>query len=86
MVQTGLHVRPASTSPETWALKDLTIEATWCYGVTDWPRVIRFISRGHLPVERIVTARVGLEDVVEDGFDRLIDPTGDQVKVLAGPE
>lgn len=86
VVQTGLHVVPATTSPETWALKDLTIEATWCYGVTDWPRVIRFISRGLLPVEKIVTAQLGFEDVVTDGFNRLIDPSGDQVKVLAGPD
>lgn len=85
VVQTGLHVAPASTSPETWALKDVTIEATWCYGVTDWPRVIRLIGRGHLPVEQVVTARLALEDVVPEGFDRLIDPTGDQLKVLAGP-
>lgn len=85
VVQTGLHVVPAVTSPETWALKDLRIEATWCYGVTDWPRVIRLISRGSLPVEKVVTARLALEDVVAEGFDRLIDPSGDQVKVLAGP-
>jgi (R,R)-butanediol dehydrogenase/meso-butanediol dehydrogenase/diacetyl reductase len=83
VVQTGLHVVPATTSPETWALKDLTIEATWCYRVTDWPRVIRLIGSGSLPVERVVTAQLGLDHVVRDGFDRLIDPSGNEVKVLA---
>jgi len=82
VVQTGLHVAPATTIPETWSLKDLTIEGTWCYGVTDWPRVIRLISTGQYPVERIVTAQLGLGDIVTDGFDRLIDPAGDQVKVM----
>ncbi len=85
IVQTGLHVAPAVTYPETWAMKDLRLEATWCYGVTDWPRVIRLLSRGGIPVERVVTAQLALEDVVAEGFDRLIDPSGDQVKVLAGP-
>lgn len=83
VVQTGLHVRAATTYPERWAAKDITIEGTWCYGVTDWPRVIRLIARGRLPVERIVTTTLSLRDVVQDGFDRLIDPAGDQVKVLA---
>jgi (R,R)-butanediol dehydrogenase/meso-butanediol dehydrogenase/diacetyl reductase len=83
VVQTGLHVTPATTFPDRWAAKDITIEGTWCYGVTDWPRVIRLISSGRYPVERIVTSRVGLEHVVSEGFDRLIDPQGDQVKVLA---
>ncbi len=83
VVQTGLHVRAAATYPERWAAKDITIEGTWCYGVTDWPRVIRLIARGLYPVERIVTSKLDLKDVVTQGFDRLIDPGGDQVKVLA---
>jgi (R,R)-butanediol dehydrogenase / meso-butanediol dehydrogenase / diacetyl reductase len=83
VVQTGLHVRAATTYPERWASKDITIEGTWCYAVTDWPRVIRLIARGRFPVERVVTAKVDLDDVVAKGFDRLIDPSGDQVKVLA---
>jgi (R,R)-butanediol dehydrogenase/meso-butanediol dehydrogenase/diacetyl reductase len=82
VVQTGLHVRPASTYPDRWASKDITIEGTWCYSVTDWPRVIRLIARGRYPVERIVTATLPLSEVVSAGFDRLIDPLGDQVKVL----
>ncbi len=82
VVQTGLHVAPATTVPETWSLKDLTIEGTWCYGVTDWPRVIRLIATGKYPVEKIVTSQLGLGDIVTNGFDRLIDPTGNEVKVL----
>jgi (R,R)-butanediol dehydrogenase/meso-butanediol dehydrogenase/diacetyl reductase len=83
VVQTGLHTRPASTFPERWSAKDITIEGTWCYSVTDWPRVIRLIARGRYRVERIVTAQLPLANVVDQGFDRLIDPAGEQVKVLA---
>lgn len=82
VVQTGLHVAPATTVPETWSLKDLTIEGTWCYNVTDWPRVIRLISTGRYPVDKVVTSRLGLDSIVTEGFDRLIDPTGEEVKVL----
>ena len=64
VLEAGLHVVPAVMSPETWAFKDITIEATWCYGVTDWPRVIRLIGRGLLPVERIITAQLGFEEIV----------------------
>ena len=82
VVQTGLHVAPARTVPETWSLKDLTIEGTWCYNVTDWPRVIRLISTGKYPVEKVVSSRVGLDEIVTEGFDRLIDPAGNEVKVM----
>ena len=84
VVQTGLHVAPAATVPETWSIKDITLEGTWCYNVTDWPRVIRLIAAGKYPVEKIVTAQLSLDDVVTGGFDKLIDPTGDQLKVMGG--
>ena len=79
IVQTALHVAPARTNPERWAARDLTLEGTWCYAVTDWPRVIRLIATGRFAVERIVTAQLPLERVVTDGFDRLMDASGDQV-------
>ena len=40
VVQTGLHVKKALVDPALWALKDITLEATWCYEVTMWPRII----------------------------------------------
>lgn len=83
VVQVALHVASATVLPERWAIKDLTIEGTWCYRVTDWPRVLRLIATGRFPVERVVTAQLPLDRVVQDGFDRLVDPHGDQVKVLA---
>jgi len=82
VVQTGLHVASATTFPDTWSLKDITIEGTWCYNVTDWPRVIRLVASGKYPVERIVTSKLHIDSIVSDGFDELIDPTGSEVKVL----
>ena len=34
------------------------------------------------PVAKAVTAQIPLDDVVSRGFDALIDPQGDQLKVL----
>jgi (R,R)-butanediol dehydrogenase/meso-butanediol dehydrogenase/diacetyl reductase len=65
-----------------WSVKDLTIQGTWAYNVTDWPRVIRLITTGKFPVDKIVTSTLPLDSIVSDGFDRLIDPTGNQVKVM----
>jgi (R,R)-butanediol dehydrogenase/meso-butanediol dehydrogenase/diacetyl reductase len=61
---------------------DITLAGTWCYPVTDWPRIIGLIAGGRLPVERVVTAQVPMDDVVRRGFEVLLSPTGDQVKVL----
>jgi (R,R)-butanediol dehydrogenase/meso-butanediol dehydrogenase/diacetyl reductase len=80
--QTGLHTKAAAIDPMVISEHDITISGTWCFPVTDWPRIIDLIDRGRYPVEKVVTAQIALEDVVAQGFDTLLSPTGDQVKVL----
>ena len=82
VVQTGLHVKKASVDPALWALKDITIEATWCYEVTMWPRVIRMIASGKLPVEKIITGRIAPDAIVDKGFRSLLDPSGREMKIM----
>lgn len=82
VVQVGLHIGPASIDAMMWALKDITVEATWCYPVQIWPRIARMIAAGNFPVERVITGRIRAEDVVEHGFKALLDPAGEHLKIL----
>lgn len=82
VVQTGLHVRPASIDAMLWALKDITVEATWCYPVQVWPRIAGMIEAGLFPVERVVTGEIAADDVVAKGFEALLDPAGHHLKIL----
>jgi (R,R)-butanediol dehydrogenase / meso-butanediol dehydrogenase / diacetyl reductase len=85
VVQAGLHIKPATVTPMTWALKDISIEATWCYPVQSWSRIARMIAAGIFPVERVVTATIDAEDVVAEGFEALLDPQGQHLKILVRP-
>jgi (R,R)-butanediol dehydrogenase/meso-butanediol dehydrogenase/diacetyl reductase len=40
------------------------------------------VAWGALPIDRVLTARVPIDDAVADGFDRLLDPSGDEIKIL----
>jgi (R,R)-butanediol dehydrogenase/meso-butanediol dehydrogenase/diacetyl reductase len=82
VVQTGLHVGTASVTPMVWSEHDLSIVGTWCYRVFDFPRITAQIASGTLPVEKVVTGHTTLEQAVPEGFDVLVDPEGDQIKVL----
>lgn len=82
VVQTGLHTRPAAIDAMLLAQRDLTLVGTWCYPVTDFPRIAGLIASGRYPVEKVVTAQIAMEDIVAKGFETLLSPTGDQVKVL----
>jgi (R,R)-butanediol dehydrogenase/meso-butanediol dehydrogenase/diacetyl reductase len=64
------------------AQRDLALVGTWCYPVTDFPRIAGLIASGRFPVEKIVTARIAIDDIIEQGFETLLSPAGDQVKVL----
>lgn len=80
--QTGLHTKPAAIDPMVLSEHDITIAGTWCFPITDWPRIIDLIDRGRYPVEKVVTAQIAMTDVVDKGFETLLSPRGDQVKVL----
>lgn len=80
--QTGLHTKPAAIDPMVLSERDITLRGTWCYPVTDWPRIIDLIGRGRMDVEKVVSATIDMADIVEKGFETLLSPTGDQVKVL----
>ncbi len=82
IAQTGLHTKPASIHPMMLSEHDITLVGTWCYPVTDWPRIIGLIASGRLDVEKVVSAQIDMADIVERGFETLLSPTGDQVKVL----
>ncbi|MBG1231061.1 2,3-butanediol dehydrogenase [Aestuariivirga litoralis] len=82
VVQTGLHMKPASIDAMLWALKDITVEATWCYPVQCWPRIIRMVESGNFPIEKIVTANIDSEHVVKQGFDALLDKSVNHMKIL----
>ena len=82
VAQVGLHVKKATVDPALWALKDITIEATWCYYITMWPRIMGMVQKGIFPIERIVTSQIEAADVVEKGFKTLLDPAGHQMKVM----
>lgn len=82
VVQTGLHTAPATIDMMEVANREVTIRGSWCYNLTDWPRIIRLVAAGKFPVDKAITATIPLVDVVTEGFDVLVDPTGDQLKVL----
>jgi (R,R)-butanediol dehydrogenase/meso-butanediol dehydrogenase/diacetyl reductase len=82
VVQTALHVRPATIRAEVLALKDLTLAGTWCYPVQDFPRVAGLVAAGRFPVERVISSVVPLESAVTQGFDQLITRGSGEVKIL----
>lgn len=81
LAQTGLFVGEASVEPMLWSLNDLTIVGTWCYWVYDFDRIAAQIAAGGLPVERVITSSVTLDEAPH-AFARLASGAADEIKVL----
>jgi len=82
-VQSGLTVNKIKVDPFKWALKDLNMVGIWCYYHYDFPSVINLIDAGKLPVEKLITKTIGVDDIVEEGFEVLTsDKEGKELKIL----
>ena len=85
IVQTGLHTKPATLDAMMLSAKDVSLVGSWCY--------LHHRLAPHHPAHRLREVPGGqggnradpAEDVVPQGFDVLVDPRGDQLKVLASP-
>jgi (R,R)-butanediol dehydrogenase/meso-butanediol dehydrogenase/diacetyl reductase len=82
VAQVGLHVKDAAIDPMRLSEREITRTGTWAYNVHEWPRYMAQVASGAFPVEKVVTDKIGLHDVVTKGFDVLTDPSGDQIKIL----
>jgi (R,R)-butanediol dehydrogenase/meso-butanediol dehydrogenase/diacetyl reductase len=82
VAQVGLHVKETAIDAMDMAERELSLIGNWCYSVHDWPQITAMVASGAFPVERVVSDRTTLGQTVEAGFERLIDPEGDQIKIL----
>ncbi|WP_454253075.1 2,3-butanediol dehydrogenase [Pseudomonas sp. Marseille-Q7302] len=82
VVQVGMQGKPPALDGFTLTYKDVDLRGSWCYSTLMWPQVAALIASGQLPAEKVVTRHIALDDVVEQGFEALLDKAGTQLKIL----
>jgi (R,R)-butanediol dehydrogenase/meso-butanediol dehydrogenase/diacetyl reductase len=81
-VQSGLATGEIKVRPWDWALKDLNMCGLWCYNTYDFPKVIKCIANGTIPVEKVVTRTIMIDEIVDEGFEVLaFDKAGKELKI-----
>ncbi|NLU71423.1 2,3-butanediol dehydrogenase [Streptomyces sp. HNM0575] len=84
VVNVAIRAHPATLDMLPLVLKEVQLVGTVCYAGDHQP-VIDLLREGKLPVEQFITKRIDLEDLVAEGFQTLLNGTGDQVKILVRP-
>jgi (R,R)-butanediol dehydrogenase/meso-butanediol dehydrogenase/diacetyl reductase len=82
VVQVGVHMQPASVDCISVTFKEIDLRGSIAYPTDIWPRVSSIMTSGNFPAEKIVTRRIDLTQVVEQGFEALLDPAGKDIKIL----
>lgn len=82
VVQTGLHTGESAINWFMVTCKDIEIRGAFAYPTWYWPKVMGLIASGALPVRKLITNTIALDKALKDGFEALIDPAGNQIKVL----
>lgn len=75
---------PATVDMQKLVLKEVDLRGTIAYG-RDHPAVVRTVQEGKVDLKPFVTGRIALEDLVEQGFDTLINHKDTAVTVLVHP-
>jgi (R,R)-butanediol dehydrogenase/meso-butanediol dehydrogenase/diacetyl reductase len=82
VVQVGLMGGKAEISPFDLTMRDITLRGSLNYPLTMWPRIFEMMRSGILPAEKLVDAEIGMDGVVENGFEPLLDREGAKMKIL----
>ncbi|RWR08993.1 2,3-butanediol dehydrogenase [Paenirhodobacter populi] len=76
--------KEAPFQPNTVVLKERTLKGTIAYRDV-FPAVMELMQRGFFPADKLVTKRIKLNDIVEEGFDALVREKT-HIKILVQPD
>ncbi|MDP9888298.1 (R,R)-butanediol dehydrogenase/meso-butanediol dehydrogenase/diacetyl reductase [Pseudarthrobacter enclensis] len=84
VVNVSICGAPATVDMQKIVLKEIDLRGTIAY-VRDHPAVIKMVQDGKVDLKPFTTGRIALQDLVEQGFDTLINHKNTAVKVLVHP-
>lgn len=79
-VLVALFGKPVTYSAYEQVVRELTIKGTIAYR-NIFPEVIAMIDSGRLPVEKLITSIISLDEIVDKGFEALVSSPS-EVKIL----
>jgi (R,R)-butanediol dehydrogenase/meso-butanediol dehydrogenase/diacetyl reductase len=84
VVNVSIWGRPATVDMQKIVLKETDLRGTIAYR-GDHPAAIKLVQEGKVDLEPFITGRIPLEDLVDKGFDTLINHNDTAVKIIVHP-
>jgi len=86
LVVKGIITKEVPILPMNWAINEWRLQGSLCYYADEFPMVIEFLKRGILPTEEMITSKIKLSNIVEQGFNKLLKPVHSEVKIVVEPD
>jgi len=81
----GIITEKVPILPIDWAMNEWQLQGLMGYYADEFPMAIEYL-RKKLPYKEMITSKIKLGDIVNEGFDRLLTPDHSEVKILVSPE
>lgn len=86
VVQVGLAGRPFEIDAFDLTMRDVTLRGSLNYPLSIWPRIFEMMTSGVLPADTLSDEMIPMSDIVERGFERLVDPANANMRIMVGIE
>ncbi len=85
IVQIGLMDKPLELDYLNIVLNQIRIQGVYAYLRADFEFAVELVARKLIDPQPIVTKIISLDDIVEEGFNRVLDPETKDIKILVEP-
>lgn len=86
IILVGVIEREVPFLPMNFTYNEWEIKGSIAYYADEFPMVIEFLKREISSIEQMITSKIRLSNIVEQGFDLLRKPIQDEIKILVQPD
>lgn len=85
VILTGVITYETPILPMNFTINEWRLQGSYAYYSDEFPMVIEFLKKGISPVKEMITSKIKLSDIVKEGFDKLLKPGHNEIKILVEP-
>lgn len=81
----GIFEEPSSFNFFSLSATDKVVIGTLAYTIDDFAGVAKLLASGQLKAEPLITGKIKLDDIVEKGFEELVNNKDANIKIIVSP-
>ncbi len=85
VVIVGIFEEPSSFNFFSLSATDKVVIGTLAYTIDDFQGVANLLASGQLKAEPLITGRIKLDDLIEKGFEELVNNKETNIKIIVSP-